>query len=100
MKTTLLSSFLILATGLSGFCTTWTVTNSKAVFTPSTLTIDIGDQINFDLGEFHDVLEVSATTWNANGTTPLAGGFSTPFGGGLVTASELEEGTHYFVCEN
>jgi hypothetical protein len=45
-------------------------------------------------------LEVSQTTWNANGTTALSGGFSEPFGGGLVLPANLTVGTHYYVCTN
>jgi hypothetical protein len=42
---------------------------------------------------------VSQATWNANGTTPLPGGFSVPFGGGMVLPSQLGIGTHYYVCQ-
>jgi plastocyanin len=82
----------------AGYCTTWTVTNSGYAFNPGTITITIGDDVNFVLASIHDVQEVSKVTWDANDNTPLSGGFSTSFGGGLVPASQLGIGTHYYVC--
>lgn len=79
--------------------TTWTVTNSGNSFSPVTLTINIGDAVNFDLSNAHNAVEISQATWNANGTTRLTGGFQTPFGGGLVQASSLGLGTHYYICD-
>jgi plastocyanin len=95
-----LFSFLLLLLGTASFCTTWTITNVGFTFSPATVTIHLGDSVNFTLEASHNALEVSQTTWNANGTTPLAGGFQTPFGGGLVLPSLLGVGTHYYVCTN
>ena len=78
--------------------TTHTVTNAGFTFSPSTLTIAEGDTVVFSLAGTHNALEVSLTTWTANGITPLPSGFSTPFGGGTVTG--LTAGTHYYVCQN
>ncbi|WP_243350175.1 T9SS type A sorting domain-containing protein [Parabacteroides sp. FAFU027] len=79
--------------------TTYTITNNSYTFSPSTITISQGDQINFVLASIHNALEVSQSTWDANGNSPLAGGFTVPYGGGLVSASALTVGTHYYVCE-
>jgi plastocyanin len=95
-KFTLISALLICS--LAGFSTTWTITNSGLTFTPATLTIVSGDDVNFNLEAIHDVVEVSQATWNINGSTPLSGGFSTGFGGGNVSAAKLTVGTHYYVC--
>lgn len=76
--------------------TTHTVTNSGLTFSPSTLTINVGDTVVWNIGSNHNVVEVSQSTWNSNGNTPLSGGFTTPFGGGTVVFSST--GTHYFVC--
>lgn len=98
MKKTLL--FIVLASyGFAGFSTTFTINNSGTAFTPATITITVGDVVNFSLGSSHNALEVSQATWDANGNTPLSGGFSTPFGGGTVTADKLTAGIHYFVCK-
>jgi plastocyanin len=97
MKLILLSLLLVLSC-LSGYSTTLTVTNSGATFSPSSITITVGDDVNFVLETIHNAVEVSQATWNANGSAALPGGFSTGFGGGLVPANQLGIGTHYYVC--
>jgi plastocyanin len=76
---------------------THTIINSGFSFSPSTLTINLGDTVKFVLATIHNAREVSQTTWNANGTTSN-GGFETPFGGGNVLLAQT--GTHYYVCVN
>jgi plastocyanin len=97
MKKYLLSLMLFLSS-VAGFCTTWTITNTGFAFNPATITITVGDDINFMLESSHNVQEVSKATWDANENTPLSAGFSAPFGGALVPASQLGIGTHYYVC--
>lgn len=94
----LIFSLLLFSLGMASFCTTWTITSVGSTFSPATVTIHLGDSVNFALAASHDALEVSQATWNTSGTTPLAGGFQTPFGGGLVLPSQLGVGTHYYVC--
>ncbi len=97
MKKIILSLSLTLL-GTVGFSTTWTITNSGFTFSPSTVTINLGDDVNFTLESMHNAVEVSQSTWNINGNTALTGGFQTSFGGGLVSSSKLGTGTHYYVC--
>ncbi len=97
MKKIALSMMMMLA-GLTGYCTTWIITSPGFTFSPATITIDLGDDVDFDIDGIHAVVEVSQSTWNANENTPLPGGFDTPFGGGMVTSSELTLGTHFYVC--
>jgi len=76
-----------------------TFTINKGVgdtFDPATLTVNQGDIVHFNLSAPHQVLQVSLDTWNANGTTALAGGFSFPTGSGDFTAST--PGIIYYVC--
>jgi len=82
------------------YATTWTITNSGFTFSPANLTIQSGDDVNFNIAGIHFVQEVSQATWNANGSTPLAGGFDTASGGGNVTAAELTVCTHWYICPN
>ncbi len=98
MKKILLSLSLTLLF-FNGYSTIWTINNSGLTFTPGTLTITVGDSVNFVVGSSHNPTEVSQTTWNANGNTPLPG-FTLPFGGGMVLPSDLTVGTHYYVCSN
>jgi plastocyanin len=96
MKTTTFF-ILLFAIALTGFATTHTITNSGTTFSPSAITISQGDTVIFTLGNNHNAVEVSQTTWNANGNTSLPG-FSAPFGGGMVLPEQLTAGTHYYVC--
>jgi plastocyanin len=100
MKTKILLTGIIVALSSAGFCTTKIITNSGFTFSPETVTINMGDTISFEVTSTHNGLEVSESTWNANGNTPLSGGFITPFGGGLVLPDKLTVGTHYYVCQN
>ena len=95
MKKTIIFFLITLATTSISFSTTYTITDSGFSFTPSSLTINIGDAVNFGLGSSHTVREVSQATWNANGTTSN-GGFDLPNGGGTVVFNQA--GTHYYVC--
>lgn len=97
MKSLLLIKLLILFTTL-WFSATSQITNNGNSFTPSTITITLGEEVVFTLSSTHDVVEVSQSTWEANGNTPLSGGFQLNFGGGTVQASQLGVGTHYYVC--
>lgn len=100
MKKSILLLMFLLMTSLTGFCTTWNITDNGFTFSPSSITIAVGDDVSFVLGSIHDAREVSQTTWNSNGTLALSGGFQTPFGGGLVSSAKLTAGTHYYVCTN
>jgi len=89
---------IVLCTFNAVYSAKWTVGVSGYKFSPETITIKQGDSILFNIGSPHDAVEVSQTTWNANNNTPLNGGFSTPYGGGLVLPAKLTIGTHYYVC--
>ena len=75
--------------------TTVDVRSNGFDFSPDEIHIAPGDTIDFNIGSFHDAVEVSEETWNANDTT-YNGGFRFPLGGGLLVLEEL--GTYYFVC--
>ena len=97
MKKLLLISVLALYSGLA--CSNKVIViNSGFVFSPDSISINTSDTVVFQLGSIHTVVEVSLATWDANGNTPLPGGFSLPSGGGLLTG--LTVGTHYYVCGN
>ena len=98
MKTKLLLLLLLLPAVIPAYSITWQVTNSGFTFSPATVTIHLGDNVNFTLDANHNALEVSSATWNANGAT-TNGGFNVAFGGGLVSTSLLTVGTHYYVCQ-
>jgi plastocyanin len=82
--------------GNKAFCTIHTVGNNGFSYSPMNLTIQAGDTIEFQLSSTHNAVQVSEATFNANGATPLAGGFSVGFGGGQIVLTE--PGTYYYVC--
>lgn len=92
-----LSLTVLLSVGLSlqAPAVTHTITNAGFAFSPSSLTIALGDTVVFSLSAIHDAREVSQATWNANGVTSN-GGFEVPYGGGAVILTQ--PGTHYYVC--
>ncbi len=98
MKHLMLIALLTIAAASPVAATKHTVTFSGLTFSPSLLTIDEGDTVEFVLSGIHNSREVSQSTWNANGTTALGGGFSVPFGGGEVVPSGAD--THWYVCTN
>ena len=85
---------LALCTG--AFATVHTVNNSNFTFSPATLTVMEGDTIDFSIGGSHNVVQVDSSTWASNGNTPLSGGLSTPFGGGMLVLNDV--GTFFYVC--
>lgn len=98
MKTKFLLLAILVFLSLTSFSKSWTITNSGTTFTPATITINLGDSVNFSLSSMHNSVEVSQSTWDANGNTPLPG-FLVPYGGGMVLPAQLTVGTHYYVCE-
>ncbi len=87
--------FLFVAAGVA-LSTTHVIGASGFTFSPDTLTVAIGDTVDFSLALMHNAAEVSFATWQANDTT-RNGGFWVPFGGGIVVLGDT--GTHYFVCQ-
>lgn len=94
MKKLLLFSALVLYSGLV-LSNKVIITNSGNTFSPDSISINVGDTVDFQLQNNHNAVEVSQAVWNANGNTPLPG-FSVSFGGGEVTG--LATGIHYYVC--
>jgi len=97
MKKSILLLMLALS-GIAGFSATFTINNVGTTYTPDAITINVGDNVNFSIGNTHNAVEVSQATWNSNGNAPLSGGFSVPFGGGTVPSDKLTAGIHYYVC--
>jgi plastocyanin len=77
------------------FATKVTITNNGAMFVPVTITVEPGDTIEFDIASTHNVVEVTKTTWDANGNTS-DGGFSLDYGGGQLILNT--PGVYYYVC--
>ena len=89
---------VLLMYSLISFSAKKEITNTGFTFNPASLTIEPGDNVTFVLEIMHNAIEVSHATYDANGTTPLPGGFSVPFGGGELLPAQLPAGTHWYVC--
>jgi len=98
MKTFIASTAILFLFACGGQATTHIVINSGNTFSPSTLSIELGDTVEFVLAAIHNVVEVSQANWNVNSNIQLPGGFSRGSGGGIVVITSL--GVHYYVCGN
>lgn len=97
MKKLLFTISTLLFAQFSFSQTTHPVSFSGFTFNPDTVTIDVGDNVQWTLTSIHNAVEVSQATWLANGSTSN-GGFSVPFGGGTVNFPTA--GTFYYSCTN
>jgi plastocyanin len=86
-----LSSFQLFASQVQ-------IINSGFTFSSNAVIINNVDSVDFVLASMHNAVEVSKATWDANGNTPLQGGFQVSFGGGWVLPAQLSVGIHYYVC--
>ncbi len=75
---------------------TFTISADGTTFNPSILNVQPGNNVQFNTGSEHPVLQVSQSTWNSNGSTPLQGGFSFPSGSGIFNPNTT--GTFYYIC--
>lgn len=77
-----------------------TITNSGYTYNPDSLAANAGDQVTFNMDfSTHPLHEVRDTTWAANGSAQLAGGFSAT--SGVTTTITLSQpGIRYYVCSN
>ena len=79
------------------------VTTAGFVFSPSELTIAVGDSVEFSPKAFHSATQVSQATYEANGKTPLPGGFdvdntASPASLKVEIVKFSQAGVIYFVC--
>jgi plastocyanin len=97
MKTKFIFLLFLVAIGIPANSTIHTIIIVNSSFSPSNISIKEGDTVKFQMGEFHNAVEVTKNTYDLNGTASI-GGFSIPFGGGSVKLSVA--GTYYYVCTN
>ncbi|MBK8226664.1 MAG: T9SS type A sorting domain-containing protein [Flavobacteriales bacterium] len=72
------------------------INQSNFSFNPNLLTVQAGTEITINIGATHTFTQVSEATWNANGNTPLGGGFN--FNSGTHQLTLTVPGTYYYVC--
>lgn len=96
MKKQLLIVFSALFIGSNAFATQHILTNSANVYNPINMQINLGDTIIVGTGITHTTRQVSQSTWNANDTATLAGGFGDKLTGSMIIPTSL--GDIYYVC--
>lgn len=93
----LLFTALAFIVGTSAYATSYTIDISGISYTPSTLNVVVGDEITIQASGNHPLAEVSESTWDANGSTPMPSGFGVQTSSYTFTASTV--GTIYYVCQ-
>jgi len=95
MKKQLLLVLSTLFLGFQAHAANVIITNSGNNFTPTLVTINLGDTVFFNISASHNAREVSQATYIANDTISN-GGFEVPYDGGFCVPTTL--GDHYYVC--
>ena len=80
------------------FATKHIITTSGFAYSPATTNAAIGDTISIAGSSMHPAVQVDQSTWNANGTTQLAGGWGSKTT--TYTFTITSANTIYFVCSN
>ena len=93
----ILYAIALAVTALGATAQVTITTTNDLNFTPATVTIQLGEAVQFNVSGIHTATQVSETTWNANGNTMLPGGFHFTAGTHMYTPTEI--GTIYFVCQ-
>lgn len=96
MKTKIYLTLFLLIAFMYTNATIVTIVDAGFAFSPSTININVGDTINFNISGSHNVVQ---TTTNG-GCTATTGGFTLPFGGGLLlpTTAIGSPGTYFYKC--
>lgn len=97
-KTTTLLAVLLFAAFQTAFATKYSIAPSGFTWSPATVNAVVGDTISIVASGTHPAVQVDQSTWNANGATPLAGGWGTKtatYTFVIAAATDI-----YYVCQN
>lgn len=78
--------------------TSFTITTVGTSYSPNTMTVNIGDVVTIQASGTHPLVQVDQSTWNANGSTAMSGGWGTKTSTYTFTVSSIN--TIYYVCQN
>ena len=87
---------LLCLSSLAFKAATFTISTVGTSYSPATLTVSVGDVVTIQASGSHPLVEVSQSTWNANGATPLGGGFGTKTSNYTFTVTSTN--AIYYVC--
>lgn len=99
MKKIYLIALLFAAFTQQIFAKTITITNNGVVFTPATVTAEVGDVIIYTRVGAHTFTQVAKSTWDSDETDALTGGFDFQNTSGQFTVEEKHIGDLYYVCQ-
>lgn len=90
-------SFLLLFAAVAfSRAATHTVTIVGTSYSPATLNVNVGDVVTIQASGAHPLVQVDQPTWNADGSTPMSGGWGTKTANYTFTVTSA--GTTYYVC--
>ena len=76
------------------------ITISETSYSPATLNVNVGDVVTIEASDFHPLVQVSQSTWNAGGSAALSGGFSSTTNFNLTITAAMAGITIFYVCSN
>jgi plastocyanin len=78
--------------------TTYTITISGFAYSPTTLSVAVGDVVTIAASGTHPLVQVDQTNWNTNTPTPVSGGWGTKTAAYTFTVTSTS--TIYYGCQN
>src|SRR5262245_34631010 len=84
-------------TSISVHAASYTIAINGFFYSPPSLTVSIEDVVTIQANTSHPAVEVDQPTWNANGTTPMTGGWGIKSADYTFTITSTN--SIYFVCQ-
>lgn len=84
----------------TGYATSISITISGFSYTPASITANVGDVVTIEASSFHPLIQVSQSTWDANSSTQLQGGFNASSNFDLTITAGMAGTTIFYVCGN
>lgn len=80
------------------FASAISITISGLSYTPSSITVNVGDVVTIEASSFHPLIQVNQATWDANSNTQLQGGFNASSNFDLNITAGMAGTTIFYVC--
>ncbi len=100
MKSNLLFICIFLLLSSLSKATNYTISITGFTYSPANLIVNVGDRITIQASASHPLQQVSKTTWDVDGSDPLASGFSSLTDYSFTVTSGMAGSTIYYVCAN
>lgn len=86
----------------AGYAATVNINIVGLTYSPADVTVNVGDVVNINAAALHPTTQVSAATWAANGTLPIAGAMFVSETSQIIIniTAGMAGTTIYYVCEN